>query len=664
MPNHEVQLPIMRTAFLWALCAATALAQSPLSWSPELSLRVQKIGDVTAAPDGKSAAWTQTRNIIETEKSEPLTHIFLWRQGRPSAIQLTRGEKGSQDPAFTPDGKWLLFVSERSGKKNLYRIAVDGGEAEMLTDWKGTLGVFHISPDGSSVGFTGSEEDKEIEKAKKEKRDIHIVDDKPNNHSLWLIAMDADANGKREPKKLASGKFHIGEFRWSPDGKSLAYEKRPRPDFNNSRHSDIAEVEVATSNSKMLVATEATESQPRYSPDGRYLAFVQSQKAASMLYGSRVALLDRGNGKTRLLTATPDERPQLLEWSRDSSRILVTEPLRTRSAVYALPVDGPLVNVYVPEKGVARLTGDMTSDGKWSGAIIESPTTAPEAYLLNIDSKEQRRISRANADLPKAPLGETSLERWKSKDGREIEGLLTLPVGYTQGNKYPLALIIHGGPAGAFTEAFTGAAGVQSVSAFAAKGYAVLRVNPRGSVGYGVNFTTANLKDWGGADYQDIMTGVDNLIRKGIADQDHMAVMGWSYGGYMTSWVVSQTQRFKAAIIGAGITNLWSMWGTNDIPSVLDDYFDGSPWDQPDLYRDRSGLFFVKNVKTPTLFLHGEVDLRVPIGQAYEYYHAMKKLGVETQMVTYPRTPHGPSEPKFVQDVMQRHIDWVEKHIR
>jgi len=273
------------------------------------------------------------------------------------------------------------------------------------------------------------------------------------------------------------------------------------------------------------------------------------------------------------------------------------------------------------------------------------------------------RMSEANGEIPRKDLGKTEAVSWKGKDGLEVEGLLTYPVGYENGKKVPLVVVIHGGPAGNFNESFIGT-GLYPIAAFANRGYAVLRANIRGSAGYGQKFRASNFTDWGGGDYQDLMAGVDAMIARGIADPDRMAVMGWSYGGYMTSWVITQTNRFKCAAIGAGLTNLTSMWGTNDIPSAMDDYFGAAPWDARDAYAKSSPLNFVKNAKTPTLILHGEVDPRVPVSQGYEMYHSLKRLGVETKMVVYPRTEHGPREPKFVLDILERHLAWVDAHLK
>jgi dipeptidyl aminopeptidase/acylaminoacyl peptidase len=339
----------------------------------------------------------------------------------------------------------------------------------------------------------------------------------------------------------------------------------------------------------------------------------------------------------------------------------------TRSALYAMPLDGPPKPVYEPQKGTFFSgygpNAHVSMKGDVWGFAQESADEAPEAFIAKLPAGAPVRVSRANVDLPKPPLGETRAIRWKAKDGQEIEGLLTYPAGYRKGQKYPLILNIHGGPANYFSETFIGKAGNYPLAIFAARGYAILRPNPRGSGGYGKTFRFANVSDWGGKDYEDIMSGVDHLIGIGVADPDRMAVMGWSYGGFMTSWVITHTNRFRAAAVGAGVTNLWSFTGTADIPGFLPDYFEGEPWEAFENYRKHSPMSYVKGVTTPTLILHGETDDRVPISQGYEFYNALKRQGVNVEMVVYPRTPHSPQEPKFIQDIMQRHLDLVEKYV-
>ena len=274
------------------------------------------------------------------------------------------------------------------------------------------------------------------------------------------------------------------------------------------------------------------------------------------------------------------------------------------------------------------------------------------------------QVSRANDSHRQMPHGKTEAVKWKSKDGREIEGLLTYPVGYTAGTKVPLILNIHGGPAGVFLQNYIGGRGSYPLATFASKGYAILRPNPRGSSGYGTEFRRANFKDWGGMDYEDLMTGVDHVIAMGVADPNRLGVMGWSYGGYMTSTIITKTKRFKAASAGAPVTNLMSFNGTADIPSFVPDYFGGEFWENPEVYAKHSAMFNIKGVTTPTLVQHGEADIRVPIEQGYQLYTALKRQGVPTRMLILPRQPHGPNEPKMQIAAMQSNLDWFEKYLK
>jgi dipeptidyl aminopeptidase/acylaminoacyl peptidase len=298
------------------------------------------------------------------------------------------------------------------------------------------------------------------------------------------------------------------------------------------------------------------------------------------------------------------------------------------------------------------------------GFSAQRSDRSSEAYASQLGNFSPVQVSRVNSDLPDLPLGRTEVIRWKSVDGLEIEGLLTYPVGYERGKKYPLLLIIHGGPAGVFTQTFIGNRSPYPIAIFAARGYAVLRPNVRGSSGYGKEFRYANYGDWGGKDYQDLMKGVDQVIQMGVADPERLGVMGWSYGGFMTSWVITQTKRFKAASVGAGVTNLMSFTGTADIPGFIPDYFGAEFWENLEPYRSHSAMFHVKGVSTPTFIQHGERDERVPISQGYELYNALKRQGVTVKMVVYPRTPHGIREPKLLLDAMRRNLEWFDQYVR
>lgn len=653
------------------LACTTLLAQAPAvtSWTPELSLQFQTVTNVSVSPDGKSVAWIQTKPLLETERSEQIAHLWVAASDGSRRIALTRGDRSAITGGlarWSPDSQSLFFLSNRSGgSPQIYRMRIAGGEAEKLTDFKGAIGTFGLSPDGTTIAFTARETDPEEEKAKKEKRDMRIVDIPNQNQTLYLVPTAADVDGKRKHRKLIDAKHHIPNFDWSPDSKAIAFTRWPGTLYDNWIKADVAEVDIATGAIKDLAASAtAAETDPQYSPDGKYIAITRSSgPKPKWAFANRITLLARAGGAPRELPATYDEQPRVIGWAKDSSKLYFTEAKRTRTYIGAMPIDGPPSVFYEISRGV--FTADLNATGTHFGLSFETPDQPSEAYAMPVGgTTTMKRVSAANSEIAKPAVGRTEAITWKSKDGLDVEGLLTYPVGYKEGDKVPLILNIHGGPTGVFNEGFLGKSGIYPLAVFASKGYAILRPNPRGSSGYGKDFRFANYNDWGGKDYEDDQAGVDKLIQMGIADPDRLAIMGWSYGGYMTSWTITQTNRFKAAVIGAAVTNLWSFTGTADIPGFIPDYFGGEPWDNIEPYRKHSPITHIKNVKTPALILHGEADDRVPVGQGYEYYNALKRQGGIAKMVVYPRTPHGPREPKFVLDIMQRHLDWVEKYVR
>jgi dipeptidyl aminopeptidase/acylaminoacyl peptidase len=462
-------------------------------------------------------------------------------------------------------------------------------------------------------------------------------------------------------------------FDWSPDGTAIVFAYTPTGRADDWSRADLAVIEVPSGQFRPLVHTGRAELAPYYSPDGREVAYVASDDPPTWAYDFAVYVVPTRGGAPRKLADSFDHRPELLGWSADGRRLVYRENRGTTTRLYTLPLEGKPVGIG-PEEGVvaeASLNATRTALG-FGYQTADRPV---EAHLARLDHPDPMQVSRVNGDLPSHPLGRTEVIRWKSTDGTEIEGLLTYPVGYEPGRKCPLLLIIHGGPAGVFTCTFIAAPAVSTsgfrhatsaypVAAFAARGYAVLRCNVRGSSGYGRDFRHANHKDWGGGDSRDLMAGVDHLVAKGIADPDRLGVMGWSYGGFMTAWVLGQTQRFRAASVGAGVTDLVSFAGTADIPSFLPSYFGGEPWDRPEVYRAHSPIAHVKGVNTPTLIQHGEEDERVPIGQSYELYSALKRQGCPVEMVVYPRAHHAIQEPKLLRDAMRRNLDWFERHVR
>jgi dipeptidyl aminopeptidase/acylaminoacyl peptidase len=648
--------------------------------TPEMMMKLRQIGSVQVAPDGKRVVFTVREAHLEGEQSEYVTQIHIANSDGSEPLQLTHAAKSSDSPQWSPDGTMIAFLSSRAGKRDLWLMRVRGGEPVQLTAVRTAVSSYKWSPDGKTIAFTALDNaSPEEEKATREKNDARVVDEHIKLSRLYVVsteelsspAGEGRGRGKRETRLLTKGNFSVNGgsragFDWSPDSKTIvvSHAKTPRPDDWTT--SDLSLVDVASGTIKPLVGTPAAEFAPLYSPDGKSIAYVASDNPPTWGGTGAVHVIAAAGGSPpRKLADTYDRfgrYTELLGWSADGKRLYFAEARGTVLTINALPLDGP------PEViGQADGWGTgvhLNATRNMIGLSLEAPGRPAEAHISRAEKWEPVKVSNVNKELSEISLSKTEVIRWKSVDQQEIEGLLTYPAGYEKGKKYPLLLVIHGGPMGVFTQSCIANPGPYPVATFAARGYAVLRPNPRGSSGYGHKFRYANYGDWGGKDYQDLMSGVDHVISLGVADADKLGVMGWSYGGFMTSWIVTQTKRFKAASVGAGVTNLMSFTGTADIPGFLPDYFGGEFWDKFEAYRDHSAMFKVKGVTTPTLIQHGERDERVPLSQGLEFYNALKRQGCTTKMVIYPRTPHGIEEPKLLIDAMNRNVAWFEQYVR
>lgn len=674
--TRRVALPVLLLTVFAIPCSAWCADPARAGWTPELMLQVKVVSEPTASPDGEQVAYVVATPAMEGEESEWLSQIHVSHADGTGAMQITRGTHSSKAPAFSPDGKWLAFLSARgdgktdgktSAKGNLYRIRLAGGEAEQLTDEREGISAFQWSPDGSQLAFLMADpKSEDEEKADKEKRDAFVVDEKYKRSRLYVVPSEADAQGKRVARKLTSGDLHIGgsfspkHFDWAPDGKSIVFSHQPTPRVDDWQKADISLVDVASGKVTPLVATAAAEGSPVFSPSGQQIAYTKSDEPPTWAFTARVHLITPAGKPVRALAESFDRKPAIVGWSSDGSRVLIAETQRTINRLSALPADGS-APVDLSSAGQMVVAPALNRSGSSVAFVSEAPDRAPEVFLSAAAKFDAQQVSRVQPP-PVAPFGKTEVISWKSTDDKMIEGLLTYPVGYQKG-RVPLLVIVHGGPTGVFTQSCLAARGPYPIAAFASRGYAVLRCNVRGSSGYGHEFRYANYRDWGGGDYRDIMSGVDAVIERGIADADRLGVMGWSYGGYMTSWTITQTKRFKAASVGAGVTNLMSFTGTADINGFIPDYMGGEYWNEFDRWRSHSAMFQVKGVSTPTLIQHGDKDLRVPISQGYEFYNALLRQNVPVKMVVYPRQPHGIQEPKLMLDAMQRNLDWFEKYV-
>jgi len=417
-----------------------------------------------------------------------------------------------------------------------------------------------------------------------------------------------------------------------------------------------------------LIDRPGLDSSPQYSNDGKSIAFVSSGGQIEPIGLKDIYVYSRVNKEIKKLTSTPNRDANILSWSSDNKEIIIIETIGTNSQVMRVEVNGNKIKYITSKEDLKYPVGYFSSvafdkTANLMAYCYEDLKTPIEVYFSKTNNFKNTKISSINSKERYPELAISECIKWKSKDGLEIEGILTYPKNYEKGKKYPVILQIHGGPAGVFSERFNGRPGIYMTEYFAEKGYVTIKPNPRGSTGYGKDFRYANYKDWGYGDFDDVTTGVDKVIEMGIADENKQFVMGWSYGGYLTSFVVTKTDRFKAASMGAGLPNLISMVTTTDIQDYLVGHLGGEFWDDYKTYEKHSAIYQIKNTVTPTQVIHGDKDLRVPFTQGQEFYRALRRLGVSTEMIVYPRTPHSPREPKLLMDVSERILKWFEEYM-
>ncbi|CAN5242122.1 S9 family peptidase [soil metagenome] len=649
-------------------------------WTPEKIMRYKNITGTNISPDGKYIAYVVRVPLMEGEKSEFNTQIWVAATDGSFDSQYTRGDKSSSAPQFSPDGKQIAFLSNRIADKNqIFAIRLMGGEPEQITDTKTGVSSFKWSPDGARIAYLMKDPDtKDEEKMKKEKNDVILVDKNYKYDHLYTVSLAADKAGKHSTKRLTSGMYHVNGLDWSPDGSTIAFSFAPNPKINDAGlESDISTIPSDSGKVTSLVKRSGVDVSPFYSPDGKWIAFQSSGGQPERVGLADVFKVASTGGDLIELQKTPDRNANIVAWSQDGTYLFISENYKTSGVLLALPSSTSikvLKGDYLAysESKLPIITSLKGSSGGFSiskngsrmSYTFEDVNTPKEVFTAGLKGEGNKKVSSANKDFDAPALGKTELISWKSKDGLAVEGLLTYPVNFEKGKKYPVVLEVHGGPAGVFSQGYTGAPSIYVTQYFAQKGFIVLRPNPRGSSGYGKEFRYANIRDWGFGDYQDLMTGVDYVIGMGIADDTKQFVMGWSYGGYMTSWVVTQTDRFKAASMGAGLPNLVSMVTTTDIPDYIVAHAGGKEfWEEYEEYEKHSAIYQIKNAKTPTQVIHGANDQRVPFTQGQEFYNALKRKGVDTEMVVYPRTPHGPQEPKLLMDVSPRIMTWFEKYL-
>jgi dipeptidyl aminopeptidase/acylaminoacyl peptidase len=673
----------MRTTFLTTICfffAVSLSAQTKRAVTFDDVMKVKAVGGPVISPDGTQVIYTVRSWEPNKELMEARTHIWKAATNASApARQITFGEKGESQPQWSPDGKSISFVATRpstslgaggtgdEAKAQIYVMRADGGEAWKLTDSRENVSSYSWAPDSAHVAYVAVDSRSADEDANIKKRDDERVfeGDFRFNHA-WVIDV-----ATKEATRITSGTGYTvaGAPSWAPDSRKFVFGAGTTPMLRDNRR-DIYIADIAAKQIEKISPNFGSDAQPKWSPDGKLITWVSEPDnagpipdgtATSMVMKARLMMYDV-TAKTIKDVSAPnfDTDAGNPTWTAEGKRVTFVAGRRAYNEAFAYDITS---GAYSQLSQRRTLNGQSVStDGKTIVVTMDSPSSSTEVFATDPSYSSFRQLTNHNPQIAELALGETEVITWKSTDGVEVEGVVLKPVGFKAGVKYPTLVIAHGGPSGAYVNN-NRMGGLEGGQVWANNGWMVFYPNPRGSTNYGEQFLKANLNDWGGGDFKDINTGVDALIAKGYSDPDKLAHIGWSYGGYMTAWTVTQTTRYKAAMVGAGLTNMWSMYGTNDIPSVLITYFGGIPNAKTlPLYMDRSALTHVDKVTTPTLILHGSNDERVPIGQPMEFYRALKDRGKITELVFYPREPHGFSEYYHQKDRMQRIYDWVTKY--
>jgi dipeptidyl aminopeptidase/acylaminoacyl peptidase len=655
-----------------ALAQETAKpAQAVASTVPTIdqSLEWQSAFNPKISPDGKRVVYEVQKTNWEENAFERNLWIGEIASGETHA--LTTAKKSSTNPAWSPDGRWIAFLSDRpgqiagsaEGKKQLYVISADGGEAQQVTKVENDVNDFEWAPDSKRIAFSMSDPETKVMKDRKEKYgEYSVVHGDYQMTNLWMVEFSSGSTTAAEPKQLTEGdKFSVGDFSCSPDGMRIAFSAQKDPDLISGETTDLYVVNVNDKAVKKIVSTPGPDRNPHWSPDGKKIAFDTAAGARYFFYAdSRIGVVSADGGAVQILTESFDENPSLIGWGPDG--IYFGAIQKATGHLFRLnPATGAVEKISAPE-GMVAGGFSFSRDYKTVAYRAALDNQYGEIYTTRVAPWQGKRLTAMGEQLKGFTLAHREVVSWKSGDGTAIEGVLYTPANFEAKKKYPLLLVIHGGPTGV-DQPVVNADRYYPIERFVAKGALVLRPNYRGSAGYGEKFRSLNVRNLGIGDYADVISGVDSLIAKGFVDKDRVGAMGWSQGGYISAYITTFSDRFKAVSVGAGISD-WSTYYVNtDITPFTRQYLHATPWDDPEIYWKTSPISNIAKARTPTLIQHGENDRRVPIPNAYELRQALEDRGVPVKMVVYKGFGHGITKPRQQRAVMEENEKWFAQYI-
>jgi dipeptidyl aminopeptidase/acylaminoacyl peptidase len=649
-----------------ALTLTTASAQTS-GKTPTIDdlINLKRAGSPALSPDGKWVAYT----LRETNWDDNLykTEIWIADTQMGAVRQLTNSmspAKSSSAPAWSPDGKRLAFTSDRSEKRQIYLIDLNGGEAEKLTSGDEGVGSFKWSPDGRSIAFTATDAQAQDQKDREKKYgQFDAIDQDYRMTHLHVIDV-----ASKKTQRLTQGSFTVGVFDWSPDGKEIAFDHRINPALANSDTSDISVVNVETGAVRLLVSQKGPDTNPIWSPDGSKIAFESAMAKPDFFYTNRaIGIIPSSGGPgTAITNATVefDEDPSIVSWK--TAGLFFTASQRTNSYLFRLEPASSRIAKIAPSNGWIGSNFSLNAAGDRVAYVASNAKAFPEIYVASFGSPDPKKLTDAGAQT--ADWEQTSREviTWKSQDGTAIEGVLHKPAGFQAGKRYPLLVVVHGGPTGVSRPAPFSSTTTYPIDVWLGKGVLVLEPNYRGSAGYGEKFRSLNVRNLGVGDAWDVLSGIDSLIAQGLVDRDRVGCMGWSQGGYISAFLTTHdSARFKAISVGAGISDWMTYYVSTDIHPFTRQYLKATPWEDPAIYARTSPITYIKGAKTPTLIQHGATDQRVPLPNAFELYQGLQDQHVPTKLFIYKGfegVGHGPSKPKSSRAVMEHNLEWFDQY--
>jgi dipeptidyl aminopeptidase/acylaminoacyl peptidase len=639
-----------------------AQAPTPSDDTPTIDalISLKRAASPVISPDAKWVAYT----VRETNWEENVYETEIWLADAQSGAtrQLTNGRKSSNAPAWSPDGRRLAFGSDREEKRQIYVIDLAGGEAMKLTAAEEPVGAFAWSPDGRSIAFTSSDPRSDALKERDKKfADFDVIDQDHRMTHLHVVGVET-----KTIRRLTSGAFTVGRFDWSPDSRQIAFDHRTNGDPANGGSADISVVTVSDGALRKLVTQDGPDSNPQWSPDGSRIAFESSMTSPKFYFSNRrIASIPAAGGQIVNLSAAFDEDPSIVRWT--ASGIFFSASARAWAYLYRLDPETRAVTRLAPSDRWIGSQFSLSADAQTVAFMASDASTFPEVYVAPARTMAPRKLTTTGDQVATWPVAPIETITWTSQDGAAIEGILHKPVGFQTGKRYPLLVVIHGGPTGVSRATPYSSTNIYPIDLWVARGALVLEPNYRGSAGYGEKFRSLNYRNLGVGDAWDVVSGVDHLVKQGLADANRVGAMGWSQGGYISAFLSTHdSAKFKAISVGAGISNWMTYYVNTDIHPFTRQYLNATPWDDPEIYAKTSPMTYIKGAKAPTLIQHGATDQRVPLPNAFELYQGLQDAGVTTKLIVYKGFDgigHGPSKPKSSRALMQHNLEWFEKYL-